>query len=457
MPNATSRKRIVSIKYVAFLLLLAIAECIVLWRNDIHHHGSPTTTQDNTPTSNSCNVTSIHRSPAALATGDVVLPESNVYLQPASCTWHLNATFAPSSKHFCLPWSIISDDWWTHHPGWKASTTELHQNDTHYCFHVYNPKRAKFLRRLHDIQHTSSNCDQVFTKTMWQSGWGADFAHVLDGLMYANENKVPFQVYNSRPWHYAATKRRDAPPVCPTGDLDCYFLPLSACPPNPHNVFSERDFWHTRNNHSRQPNLATPASHRWMMDYASRPQTWLRKAVYDFGKTIPLTSPCTILHVRRSDVVLHGVQSRRYHDIREYMNLTDPDIWTVLLLTDDDNAVQEALREYPNHQWVYIPRPRFHGAEGGWENQLPSSNPQFEVVVLLTIFQKVQHCQTLVYTQSNLAEYLVGIMLEEAQKRKQPPIFLNLDRGKKGTDVYSANHSIGYIVPDARTQQFSMF
>jgi hypothetical protein len=198
-----------------------------------------------------------------------------------------------------------------------------------------------------------------------------------------------------------------------------------------------------KRNVTQQPSFV-PVQHRRLLEYASRPQTWLRKAVYEFATSIDLAAPCTVLHVRRSDVILHGKQSRRYHAIREYMERADPNIKTIFLLTDDDNAVQEALAEFPNHHWVFVPRPRFKGAEGGWENQLPSANPEFEVVVLLTIFQKVTTCQGLIHTQSNFADYLKAIMLEN---QKTPPTFVNLDLGLNGTDIYSTNHSIGLIVP----------
>lgn len=75
-----------------------------------------------------------------------------------------------------------------------------------------------------------------------------------------------------------------------------------------------------------------------------------------------------MIHVRRGDVVLHGKFSRAYHKISEYLqtarHLMSPNI---LLLTDDANAVTEALahRKLPRADfpltWYYIDRPRHHG------------------------------------------------------------------------------------------------
>lgn len=377
--------------------------------------------------------------------------------------WYLREDFQPAPGHsskspFCLPWSVVSDDWWLQHPEWQASPIA---NATHYCFHPHGIQRAKLFQKIHEIQTPSDRgaCAQVFTKKMWQSGWGADFAHVIDGLLHALENEVPFQFHSQRPWVYASAGNNVA---CRAADLTCYFLPLSSCPPNPDKVYSEHDFWF-KNEGLRyangtlaapfhtQPSLVKPR-HRALIEYASRPHTWLRKAIWDFGQLIPLTSPCSILHVRRADVVSDGQYSRRYHAIREYIELleqqtsaTSPapvsdkanEKHTIFLLTDDSNAISEAVETYPNYKWVYVPRPRFRGPEGGFENHMPSKDPVFEVVVLQTIFEKSKQCETLVHSTSNFSQFLRAVLMEAslANGRAEFLSLLNIDQGKAGDDV----------------------
>jgi hypothetical protein len=364
---------------------------------------------------------------------------------------HLNRSAKMKKQLFCLPWQINIDEWWTHHPGFRESFE--HNNDTHYCFEAMPNRRTRFFRELYNIQY-KRNCSNVFTKKMWQAGWGADFAHIVDGLLYAMNNVVPMQVSNDRPWHYAA-KKDGSRPACPSKDMYCYFLNMTNCKPNNRKAFGKagkRGQFMFRNSYGdeEQPPLDF-LYHSWLVEYASRPQTWLRKAVYDFSKTIQLTSPCIVMHVRRGDVILHGKQSRRYFAMEEYMNATfdwntaaaandkdndNTNTKTIFLLTDDDNAIQEARSKFPSYHWVYIDRPRFKGAQGGFENQIPSDDPQWEVIVLLSIFHKVKQCRALVHTQSSLAELVAGIMLdardntnkEGARDRDPPLIFRKIDK-----------------------------
>jgi hypothetical protein len=94
--------------------------------------------------------------------------------------------------------------------------------------------------------------------------------------------------------------------------------------------------------------------------------------------------PCTVIHVRRGDIVMHGKQSRKYHAISEYLNAsakTNIQIHpNILILTDDHNAIGEAKTLYPEYHWMSIERPRWKADEGGFERQLPSNDPIFEML-----------------------------------------------------------------------------
>lgn len=343
---------------------------------------------------------------------------------------------------FCLTWNVNADDWWTQHPKWEMGL----ENDTHYCFTpMVEKKKKKLFQNIYNNQF-KNNCSKVVTQKMFSSGWGADFCHIVDALQYAMDHDRPMQVTDDKPWHFAAKKKGDTP-VCPLKSMYCYFLNMTNCPPKNDEAFEgteESDFFSAR--HPEPADAIT----QMIIDYATRPQTWLRKAVYEFSKKkkANLQTPCSVFHVRRGDVVLHGDASRRYYNISEYVDdiksksaLSN----TILLLTDDENAIKEAHTEYPDIHWVHIDRPRFRGNEGGWENQIPSDDPKVEVIVLMSIFQLVQRCQSFVHTRSNLGKYISGIM-----KRKVPnATVINLDEGKK----WSQTHNIAFAQKRKKTKR----
>jgi len=312
-----------------------------------------------------------------------------------------------NASSFCVPWNVSSDEWWTHHPQWEV----FHETEEHYCFRrILNQDKAKLFLRIHFQQFGGANCTgEVLTKQMWSSGWGADFLNVVDGLVHGQKVGLPFQL-TKFPWHYARPKpfHEPAPEVCPSKDMFCYFLPLSKC--EPQNKSNEV-FWEPGINSNA---VAIDIPGRWYLEYATRPQTWLRKRVFDFTKKYQIQQPCSVMHVRRADVVRHGEASRRYFAISEYFsaanssgNLLENNI---LLLTDDHNAIGEALHVFPEKHWMYINRTRFRGNEGGWERQIPSNDPAQETVIILSIFRLAQKCSSIVRSESNFGSYVLGSM-----------------------------------------------
>jgi hypothetical protein len=345
----------------------------------------------------------------------------NIYVNPL---FQYNTTF-------CLPWQVNSDEWWTHNVDWFVTQ----EDDKKYCFSPDKTSmKAAIFRQLYDIQFRG-DCNQVRTKRMWSNGYGADMANVMDGLIKAMETKQPMQM-SDKSWHYAS-KKDGSMAVCPDKNMKCYFLPLSRCHPDPSKQF-QGDFYS-----GRQPPFRIQQN-RWYLEYATRPQTWLRKAVYDFSKTsIHLSDdhPCTVMHVRRADVVLHDRFSRRYMAIEEYMNATDKITENIFLLTDDDNAIKEARAKYPDHNWVVIDRPRFKGKEGGWENQIPSDDPKLEVIVILSIFRTVGKCIGFVHGRSNLSDYIAGVMMNARGKG-----FFNVDLNKDLDKAYNPKHADTHVI-----------
>ena len=367
---------------------------------------------------------------------------------------------------FCAPWTVNVDAWWSQHPTWELAL----QNATHQCLHrIVNPAQRQLYERLYAIQFPSKvpssssasfmECPSYIPKYISGSGWGADVSHVVDGLELALARNVLVRVLTPTPWQYAFRV-----PACPRADWSCYFLPLSGCDTQPrtHDTRSTairyQQPWYgfapaNRVTRDDDDTNNIPGTVPWLLQYATRPQTWLRQRVVQAMVESVLVSPrstppwqpptlpwpCTVMHVRRGDVVLHGKFSRRYHAIREYVqaleqynnnsNLhsgatTQEQInqrQNILLLTDDANAVTEALTEYSNndkYQWFYLDRPRHQADEGGWENQIPSGDPVSEVVLLLAELELASQCQTLVHSKSNLADYLYAVMTLAQQQQQ---------------------------------------
>ncbi|CAB9514941.1 expressed unknown protein [Seminavis robusta] len=335
-------------------------------------------------------------------------------------------------QSFCVPWRTAqtttstsaspagtteADDWWTHHPQWQV----FYEDDQVYCFQLIpNPAKRDYLQKLYQLQFPSSNdCSNVQVKPMIQGGWGMDMLGIVHLLWKAIDLHQPHAIA-PRPWHYASPKPFNIQTAaCPSQDMFCYFLPLTSCnsPENNNNTVDEK--WFPRDDQTRYWN----EKGHWLYQYGSRPQEWLRYRVYRFVQhqlhsswpaAARLASntnsdfTCTALHVRRADVILHKRWSRAYHSIAEYMNVSDQIHDNIFLLTDDSNAVGEAVHEFPHHNWIYVDRKRYKGAEGGWEQQLPSQDPAFEVTVILGVGRLVQKCDGIVKSFSRFGAYLYG-------------------------------------------------
>ena len=143
------------------------------------------------------------------------------------------------------------------------------------------------------------------------------------------------------------------------------------------------------------------------------------------------------MHVRRTDVLLHGASSRKYHAIHEYLdglnaqNVTAPtNIW---LLTDDQNAIEEAEVEFKELNWMHLDRPRHRGTNGGWENQTPSNDAKQEVVVILSTFRLMEKCSIFVHGASSFSNVL-------AMHIKAKATIIDIDRGK--TSVRHVNNTL---------------
>jgi hypothetical protein len=328
-------------------------------------------------------------------------------------TQRVSASYDPPShiKTICATWNVDTDEWWVHHYSWKL----VRETPIGYCFQQWTgEERLNTLSKLYNNQFMG-NCNSTLSKQMWSTGWGADFKNVVDGLRYGIEHNVPMVMKYRRPWHYAKNVE-ECKNARRSGTLDCYFLPHSTCPPakNVNRSMLDKSLQFFNDNPLFHRYL-WKSNNRFLYEWLTRPQTWLRKHVMDFIQPYLSQLPfrdCTVIHVRRGDVVLHDGQYRRYFPLQDYMQAARHDITkTILLLTDDANAILEAKTLYPNHTWVTMDRKRYQGPQGGWEGHFPSGHPLTETIVLLGTFKLVQQCSVLVHTYSNLAELFWGYMI----------------------------------------------
>jgi hypothetical protein len=91
-----------------------------------------------------------------------------------------------------------------------------------------------------------------------------------------------------------------------------------------------------------------------------------------------LTVPCSFVHVRRANFVLHGSQARTYFPISDYVNLLPSRTDTVLLLTDDANAIAEALEFHPDISCVYFDSK--HGTYIGFGRTRPQTGGRYNPI-----------------------------------------------------------------------------
>jgi hypothetical protein len=415
--------------------------------------------------------------------------------------WEQIAPFVKSQQRgsFCLGWENrsqhASDLWWTHHPDWGV----FNETDEGYCYRPHPDElQREYMASIyqHQFQHVTG-CSNLFITRMWSSGWSADMYNLVYTLQYAMMRGQPMEITDN-PWHYAAPDQAGrsnsvpSPPACPLLTMYCYFLPLSACPIQTRGT-------HNQDYDYRHPPLLPPRAHRWLPSYVARPQTWLRHEVFRFlqdqqqrhhqlhitatilPSNINTTAapPCTVLHVRRADVIQHGNQSRRYHALSEYLDVVRDKIipttldssdhhppHSILLLTDDANVIVESqsfslLQEdkpqnsprdnnddkhnnntdQKMYHWMFIDRPRFHADEGGWEHQLPSSRPIFEMIVLWATFAWVKHCTSIVHATSGFSDWLIWEMKKVHGEENELKTY-NLDKDVPLDQIYSEHNAV---------------
>jgi hypothetical protein len=322
---------------------------------------------------------------------------------------------ADTTKSCCVSWNVNVDDWWLHHPEWQVSL----ENDTHQCFQPSTHSQLAFLRELHSIQWNQTfNCSQVKFKAVFNEGFAASISHLMQGFMSAYLQKQPFQItrhWHGAIWNYAGIHDggNGTNVTCASKDPSCYFLPISHC---------QAPFDLSSPGNVKRPKFQRVEVQPYMRWYMTRPQQWLRHAVYLYlqeqliGDTAPLRNsslqPLTAFHVRRTDVVLERRKkdTRQYFPLKDYLDACHAKKGDSIVLFTDDMTTIEELALHPDINFIYFQRKRFRGAKGGFSGHVPSGNPMMEVVAILAELKLATHCQTLVHTTSGYSKLLEAVM-----------------------------------------------
>jgi hypothetical protein len=321
----------------------------------------------------------------------------------------------------CAPWDVDLDPWWQHNPPWRVSS----ENDTHFCFSQLpvrsktDQEHAAFLLALHEVQW-HGNCSTVHARPQINSGFSASLNFLHKGFITAWATKRPFQITQQKEtfaWTYATYENQTG--VCPTRDARCYFLPVSNCQAR----IKQNDGDGLFHDYIKE------YQGRWLREYLTRPRQWLRKRLYEYQKSAAwpnLQAPCSVLHVRRTDVTLEKAmrKKRRYFPISDYVKHVIPGS-NILLMTDDQSAVDEALGLHPNYTWYFINRTRHYGASGGLNHHIPSQDPLLEIIIILAELRLASHCKTLIHTHSGF----VDLIREAVQSTPGNHEIIKIDQG----------------------------
>jgi hypothetical protein len=362
----------------------------------------------------------------AVVPADVTIPQAALTAGTASSEIVLNCfsegTVSPANNksqttQYCCAdsWEQENvDDWWLHNPDWEVSR----QNDTTFCFSpIRQAERAHFLKnQLYPQQHLT-NCSNVKAHILINSGFSAHVALNGKAFMSASRhNQTYVMVKHDRKWRYGRYLNKSH--VCDSVDMDCYFLPLSNC----HAPDKQKD-----DIPSGQTFNVNGGHNTWIRDYMLRPKQWVRKRIYDMLKEVPhpIPTPCTVMHVRRTDAILeeNWKKRRHYFPLSDYVERVPDDHKAIVLLTDDQTAIDEAHEFHSDRKWIYVNRTRHRGTEGGMNGHIPSGDPVYELSVILAEMQLAGHCQHLVFTRSGFKDLIL-----QALQVKHPPASIQISK-----------------------------
>ena len=355
----------------------------------------------------------------------------------------------PQEQLYCSPWEVNVDDWWQDHPDWEVS--DKHTNDTHTCFHpIASQERANLLKDAHAVQFPNNlqeGCKRLATRQIYNVGFGFNMYQAFGKLFYSAfregrafrpsiQGNPKFQwlyvpPYDTNSTHWAS---------CPTQDHECYFLPVSSCPRpvfRKDENFKRKIDWELFGNSKKPGNSTLLQQKIWMDNYFMRPRQVLRHKFYQFmqdhNNGVPALdgekSQCSWIHVRRADAMSEKDYARNFYPIQKYLergNISQNE--TVLLFTDDDSAIEEAILLHPEYNWVYFNRTRHRGPVE-INSHIPSHDPSLEVLILLAEKHLAAQCDKGVHGKSSYFKHLQAGMI--ARKDISRLTFIEMDIGLK--------------------------
>lgn len=339
--------------------------------------------------------------------------------------------------YFCLRWeekSIDIDEWWTHHPEYVADE----QNTTHECFRKERSlEKRRLFQRIYENQF-HSRCDNLLKRPLRSAGWGSDFNGLGEGLLQALALQKPMLVVppawfpKGQGWLYTV-KGDGSAATCVSKDLQCYFLPTisSACMNGTSFLdlnttgYDDDPYWFYHGN----------SSFPWAYQYMTRGQRWLRREIVQFvdrqRPRFPPNENCSVLHVRRGDLLLEPENrfARGYHALSEYLDLLPAERRqagsNLLLLTDDANAIDEARLLHPDLNWHWFNRTRNRGHQMTYGKHIVAETPKDDVVVILGTFEAIKGCDALVTGYSGFS-WLLREQIVDAGKDRGREVFLGV-------------------------------
>jgi hypothetical protein len=321
----------------------------------------------------------------------------------------------------CAPWEVNIDNWWQNHPDWEPSI----ENDTHTCLSpIANPKRAEFYRQVHAQQFPELfsedhyyQCSskpgprKIVLRRVADHGFASYFGHTLtESLWSAWRDNRTFQYVHPDQhfrWMYVP-ENRSSWAWCRSQDHECYFLPISSCDRPPAGSRQElpkkKYLWG-----DTEPNRTLWEQNIWLSHYIMRPRQELRRHFYEFWKQsdLPLLDEsCTWIHVRRGDAMTEKGYERNFYPIQEYLTRGEVNKGdTVLLLTDDQSAIEEATLLHPEYKWVYWNRTRNRGP-AAYNSHIPSQDAVLEVMIILAERKLASQCRKGIFGKSNMARMI---------------------------------------------------
>jgi hypothetical protein len=125
-----------------------------------------------------------------------------------------------------------------------------------------------------------------------------------------------------------------------------------------------------------------------------------------------------LYRIPRSSDRRHDGKISKEFPIQDYLdgaervtNLTTGD--TIVLLTDDQGAIDEAVYLHPEYNWLYIDRKRNFGKTK--RNQhTPSKSPSLEFLNIYADLKMAAPCRTLIHGTSNMVDFIINAMKESA-------------------------------------------